>query len=323
MTPEIAVVAATHNRAHLVPRLIAALERQTIDVPFEVLIVDDASTDDTVEVLTKLAASSPLNLRILRQERNAGPATARNRGWQEATAKLIAFTDDDCVPQPGWLASLRDALAHHDLVQGLTEPDPEQLANFQAFGHTIHVISEAGYYETCNMGYRREVLARVGGFDEGFAMPYGEDTDLAWRAKFSGASSTFAPTAVVWHDATNPGYLAHLKEMRRREGLVMAIGRNDDLRRQLKLGWWFSASHPPAIILFALMLVLPFRARHPSTWALGLGAGVWYALACRSNTFGARRKVDWLRILPLRLIGDFYEISILARASVRHRTFLL
>ncbi|HEY2557514.1 MAG TPA: glycosyltransferase family 2 protein, partial [Diaminobutyricibacter sp.] len=125
--PAISVVVATHNRAGLLPRLVAALEAQEPCGPFEVVVVDDGSTDETFTVLEDLARVTPLDLVPVRMTRNGGPAAARNAGWQRARAPLVAFTDDDCTPQPGWLARLLDDLDRFDVVQGRTVPDPEQL----------------------------------------------------------------------------------------------------------------------------------------------------------------------------------------------------
>src|SRR5687767_8588263 len=100
----ISVVVATHQRRHLLPRLLGALDAQREVGPFEVIIVDDGSTDGTWEELVRLGVDARFPLRVERLENNCGPAVARNVGWRRAEGQLIAFTDDDCVPQPGWLA---------------------------------------------------------------------------------------------------------------------------------------------------------------------------------------------------------------------------
>ena len=96
----------------------------------------------------------------------SGPAAARNAGWHAALGQLVAFTDDDCVPQPEWLATLAAALQVADIAQGCTLPDPAQEHLLGPFARTMDVRSETGYYQTCNVGYRRSVLEAVGGFDD-------------------------------------------------------------------------------------------------------------------------------------------------------------
>src|SRR5205823_1874543 len=81
-TPTIAVVVATHNRARLLPRLVEALAKQTDPGLVEVVVVDDASDDDTWDVLSALAATAPFRLTARRMAQNSGPAAARNVGWR-------------------------------------------------------------------------------------------------------------------------------------------------------------------------------------------------------------------------------------------------
>src|SRR5262245_61414849 len=103
-TMEVSVVVPTYRRAANLPRLVAALEAQTLPADrFEVVLVDNGSDDDTPAVLAELAASTRLHLVPLRIDVNEGPARARNAGWRASSAPLVAFTDDDCVPRPDWL----------------------------------------------------------------------------------------------------------------------------------------------------------------------------------------------------------------------------
>src|SRR5581483_8142049 len=94
--PSVAVVIATHNRSDRLTRLLEAVQGQTNVPPFGVVIVDDASTDDTPSVLARLAHGSRVPLTVERLPRNRGPATARNVGWRCTQAAVVAFTDDDC-----------------------------------------------------------------------------------------------------------------------------------------------------------------------------------------------------------------------------------
>ena len=105
--PDIAVVMPTYRRTNLALRMVDALEAQTLPrEQFEVLLVDDCSGDGTFEALVERCASSPLSVRVLSTLRNGGgPAAARNLGWREARADLIAFVDDDCIPDRAWVAA--------------------------------------------------------------------------------------------------------------------------------------------------------------------------------------------------------------------------
>ena len=241
--PAISVVMATRNRATRLPRVFECLAAQDIDVPFELVIVDDASDDDTWLMLEKLAESAAFAVRSIHRDTCGGPGGARNSGWREARAPLVAFTDDDCEPQPEWLATLYRALADADLVQGRTLPNPAQLERHGAFGRTLSVTEE-GLYPTCNMGYRRSVLDEAGGFNERYRMS-AEDTDLAWRSREAGARSAWAPDALVYHDVHPSSYAALLRDKLRWDGIALVVHDHPALRSYLDHGVFWRKSHCP------------------------------------------------------------------------------
>lgn len=325
MTPSVAVVVATRGRAGLLPRLVEALAAQRLPGALEAVVVDDASPDDTWPTLERLAATAPFPLRPLRLARRAGPATARNAGWRATTAPVIAFTDDDCVPRPGWLAALLRALdAGADLVQGRTVPNPNQLHRRRAFARTIETTAESGFYETCNMAYRRSVLKALGGFDERFRHPYGEDTDLAWRAKEAGYTSAFASDAEVWHDVVPSSFLARLRDARRREGMVLAVARHPRLRETLDHPLFYRPTHPHALLAAAGVAAWLGRPRSPRRFVLGALAAAPYTWHRTRGADGIWcRKREWPIYVPAFLAADLADIAVLAWASLRHRTFLL
>jgi glycosyltransferase involved in cell wall biosynthesis len=322
--PTVSVVVATHRRASLLPRLVAAIEAQDLPAPFELVIVDDASPDETPAVVERLAAGASVPVRSLRLERNAGPATARNLGWREARAPVVAFTDDDCLPQPGWLSALVAALDGADVVQGRTRANPEQLANTGPFSRTLDVSWEEGFYQTCNIAYRRPLLERLGGFDEAFRAPAGEDTDLAWRALELGATTRFADDAIVWHDVRPSSFVAHVRDLPRWSAVVQATKKHPGLRRRFAWGFVWKRSHPPAVAaLLGLAVAGAPGGRRSARLVLGAVLGLPY-LRHRAVVAplegGPRRR---LAAIPLALVADLAEVGILARASARHRTIVL
>ena len=140
--PAVSVVTATHNRADRLGALLAGLRAQTLPAEaFEVVIVDDASSDETPELLERESRRGDLRLRTLRNEQARGPATARNRGWRLATAPLIAFTDDDCVPTGPWLQALLAAAAERPeaIITGRTLPDPSETDALGPYAKTVSV----------------------------------------------------------------------------------------------------------------------------------------------------------------------------------------
>src|SRR4051812_2639852 len=104
MAPKVAVAIASRDRRELLAQLLASLRAQTLpSSEFEVIVVDDGSSDGTAELLEREREEGELDLTAIRHESSAGPAAARNAAWRAARAPLVAFTDDDCVATPAWL----------------------------------------------------------------------------------------------------------------------------------------------------------------------------------------------------------------------------
>ena len=156
--PIVSVVVPTHNRAELLPRLGAALMAQEDVGSYEIVFVDDSSTDDTGEVLARLAAAADVLVRVLRNADSNGTARPRNLGWRASRAlRWPVFIDDDCVPRVDWLAALVDAAGEADVVQGLTDADPAEAPGSGPFARFIVVDLFSWKLETSNIAYRRGV----------------------------------------------------------------------------------------------------------------------------------------------------------------------
>jgi len=203
------IVIPTYNRKDLLRRCLAAATNQ--DYPdYEVIVVDDGSTDGTGEMVQREFPQ----VRYIRQEPNRGPAAARNRGIEAATGEIVAFTDDDCLVPPDFLACLADGYRRHPEVVGaggyLEAPDEvlahNPFAQYEAY--VSHVVYKAGPIEyiggfecpaggTCAMSYRRDVLLEVGGFDERFPVAAGEDADLKLRIVQRGSPLLYVPVKVI------------------------------------------------------------------------------------------------------------------------------
>jgi GT2 family glycosyltransferase len=321
-TPTISVVVATYKRATLLPRLVEAIAGQDVPGALEMIVVDDASPDETPSVLRELAQRYP-NLRVVRQADNAGPATARNVGWRQAAAPLVAFTDDDCVPQPGWAAGIIEGLRDADLVQGSTLPNPAQVANIGPFSRTLEVTSDSGFYQTCNMGYRRELLERVSGFDERFPDPAGEDTDLAWRSLAAGATARFLPAALVYHDIRPSSFRTHVADLRRWRSVVLVAKRHPSLRALCYRRFIWRASHEKVLLGSVGLAVFctPGLSRLTRWTALTLLLPyVWFRVRVQPLAGSRRRRTA---AIPAAFLADAIEVGVLARASAHERTLLL
>jgi glycosyltransferase involved in cell wall biosynthesis len=291
---------------------------------FEVVIVDDASTDDTQQLLEALTAKASFPLRCFRLARNAGPATARNLGWRAARGAVIAFTDDDCVPEPHWLASLLSAAETADVVQGRTLPDPAQVDHQGPFSRTLDISSEDGYYQTCNIAYRRDLLERLGGFYEQFRYPAGEDTDLAWRAKELGATTTFAAAAVVHHDVRPSSFSVAVRDSWRWQSVALAASRHPRLRDAFASRYLWRPSHGFVLSAVAGAATITAARRSRLAWLVGSALVAPYVryrvVTAPLPGTGPRRR--WL-LLPGAFVVDAAEVTACLVGSARHGTVVI
>jgi glycosyltransferase involved in cell wall biosynthesis len=321
----VTVVAATHNRADRLAALLDALRAQTFR-DFDVVIVDDASADETTALLAEAQARGDLALTVLRHETGRGPAAARNAGWRAASAAVIAFTDDDCRPSPGWLAAGVAAMAatangtREAIVQGLTEPDPLEADRLGPFTRSLNVRELDHWYATANMFYSRATLERLGGFDETtFSRPGGEDTDLAWRAIGDGVPTAFSPDARVWHAVHELGPVKRLRFATRWDETMAVFGRYPELRRQTLIrGLFWKESHYHLARTIAGLL-LPGRLRL---------AGAYFAwryalLLWRRAHWHGDGKGGGPLLVPYYLAENVVELATAVRGAVRYRTPVL
>ncbi|GAA5121077.1 mycofactocin biosynthesis glycosyltransferase MftF [Haloechinothrix salitolerans] len=169
-----------------------------------------AATGDLATIVVDDGSTAPFLGATVRHRTPAGPAAARNTGWQHATTDLVAFLDADTLPEPGWLDRTLglfddpDVAAVAPRVRGL--PGASPIARYEAdhsaldlgpHPATVRPMSRVSYVPTAALIIRRTALAAFGGFDE--RLRYGEDVDLIWRLIAAGHTIRYQPEATVWH----------------------------------------------------------------------------------------------------------------------------
>jgi len=199
-TPFVSVIVCSYNGAKTLAACLDSLGR--IDYPaYEVLLVDDGSTDNTAEIAARFPA-----VRYLRQT-NHGLSHARNTGAAAARGEVFAYTDSDCMADKDWLRYLIGTLlsGKYAGVGGPNVSPPAQnwvqACVAAAPGGPSHVLLTdvvAEHIPGCNMAWHRWAFESVGGFDIEYHKA-GDDVDFCWRVQQAGHEIAFSPTAIVWH----------------------------------------------------------------------------------------------------------------------------
>lgn len=207
---QVSVVIPMYNAENYIALTLESLAQQSFPAKlFEVIVVDDGSTDESASIVESFDA--PFALKLIRQK-NAGVSAARNEGAKLARAPVVAFLDNDAVSDSEWL---KNALSYFedssiDAIEGRIEarggtnpPTP--------FTHILQ-NETGGRFMTCNMMFRKSAFEKVGGFDPRF--PYFlEDSDLCFSLLERGCKIFYAKDVVVYHPKINKPFGYHWWQM--------------------------------------------------------------------------------------------------------------
>lgn len=230
------MILCVHDGAATIAEQLAALASQDYGESWELVVVDNRSTDGTVAVVREWRSRVP-GLTVVPAPDRAGLAYARNVGAQAAQGAVLAFCDADDVAAPGWLRALTARAEDAEMVGGRLEvdtlnsplalqwrPPSEALALRTALGYLPYAVG-------ANFAIRLDAFKAVGGCDERFTS-CGDDLDLSWRIQRGGGSLVFAPDAIM-HYRLRPNLVGVMRQ-RYRYGQAEAL-----LRRK------FSDAIPP------------------------------------------------------------------------------
>ncbi|NTV31261.1 glycosyltransferase family 2 protein [candidate division WWE3 bacterium] len=215
------VVLATYNRLELLKECLDSLFSQTMSHDeFEVIVIDNGSTDGSLDYLSSLQqsvlATRNVSFKFISLQANPGPAIARNRGIQIAQGDIVAMTDDDCVPPLNWLEKIDDGFKRYPEVIGVTgfqQAHPKVLASNLIAQYERYQTREMYHAKdreivggwdvpagvTNNVAFKRSVLIEVNGFDEHFPVAAGEDADLKKQITDKGYKILYIPIGVEHH----------------------------------------------------------------------------------------------------------------------------
>jgi len=193
------VIPAYNSESTISKTLEACLNQSYSRNEYEVIVVDDGSTDKTPEIIK----SYPV--KYLLQE-NSGPAKARNLGWKNAKGEIILFTDSDCVPEKDWINKLVALFEYDDIAAvGGTygNANPEYIVSLCIHHEILYRHSALPEYVkflgSFNLGIRKKILEKLNGFDETYTIACGEDADLTYRISYEGYRMRFSRNNEVGH----------------------------------------------------------------------------------------------------------------------------
>ncbi len=327
MTPEISLVVLNWNGREYLRACLEALALQR-DADFEVIVVDNGSTDGSVEMVQSEFIPRPgFTLRLIANKVNRGYCGGNNQGLQDARGRFVALLNNDAEAEPDFLAALRRAFDHAPDIgmaaaKILVYEDPRRI---DKVGHLIYPdgqnrgrgtgevdhgqydrMEECLWPDGCAAMYRKEMLDQIGGLDEDLFI-FGDDAELGLRGRIAGWRCLYVPGAVVRHHrggAMSAGST----------GRIFLIERNRVLLAAKLFPW-------------SLLLLNPFF------FAVRLGAGLWAAVQgsgemARFPGLGRKIRLAWtivranfaaLRMLPqtLRKRRRIRQMAKLTPAEIR------
>lgn len=328
--PEISVVIAALNRARLLRDLFSGLSEQTLGRDrFEVVLVDDCSPEPLDGVAEWARTELGLNVRYARTPENHGPAPARNLGASLARAPILAFTDSDCRPDPGWLAAGLEPFADPAvaLVSGPCLPKPGQPMGLTTKMHFI--FEEHPCFPTMNVFYRRAIFDALGGFDTSFCArdAFGRaldaaDADLGWRVIKAGHAKRFLPEAIIYHEVENLGVIGYIMEPTRHIFVPALVRRHPELRDTSFLTARVFFYPATWLVYIALVVVALAAVMWPSLLLLVpvmlIGRGI-----VRTRSLRPDKLTWWCASALLQLPRTVVMSLTLAYASLRFRALVL
>lgn len=296
--PRVSIIIPVHNCRRTIAQCLDSLVQ--IDHPsFEIIIVDDGSTDETPAICGAYS-----QVRLVRV-RKGGPSKARNTGIAIARGDFVAFTDGDCIVEPGWLAELEKGFTSPEIAgvggnQNCPKDDTQMGVAIHGFLKCIGFVSdyvktdiqviETHHNPTCNVMYRKDVLKEVQGFNEDL-WP-GEDVELDLQIRRRGYKLIYNPAACVAHyrPATYRGFARMLYRYGAAQGYLVR-----------KYGLFRLVHYVPIVVFAGLALLAVFSLRSPLVWAVPLLALPCLVLIFRLKTGSLSRGLQFTHLMLITL----------------------
>jgi len=197
----VSVIVPAYNASATIGQELEALSQQNCFQPFEVIVVDDGSSDNTAEIVRSFAS-----VKYVRQD-NAGPASARNHGARLARGEFLAFTDSDCIPHKDWISQLMAGFSHPQVgvvagSYGIANPESWLARGIHTeilWRHSHLMPDFSNSFGSYNFCVKKNVFEAVGGFNSWYRFASGEDNDISYKIRGAGWRIYFQRKALVDH----------------------------------------------------------------------------------------------------------------------------
>ncbi len=274
----VSVVVPTYRRPQLLAKCLDALVAQEFaPTDFEILIADDANDVTTKQKVAEISAKSRPGIAYLAVTGVHGPAAARNVGWRAARGDIVAFTDDDCIPDPGWLATGVAAFSPDvAAVSGrVVVPRASVVTDYERDTAGL----ERADFVTANCFCRRAVLEAIGGFDEQFKAAWREDSDLHFALLATGRQIVRVAGAVVVHPIRSAPWGISVPQQKKSLFDALLYKKHPRLYRE-KIRSAPPLDYYTMVLLLGLAVGAAVMAQPWTAAAAGLGWMVLYARFC-------------------------------------------
>ncbi|MEJ7737495.1 MAG: glycosyltransferase [Chitinophagaceae bacterium] len=321
----ISVIIPTYRRPELLKKCLKALAAQNLHkAMFEVIVVSDGPDEVTSKAITDWVNKGDVNLHYHHLPVKKGPAAARNTGWRLAQANLIAFTDDDCLPDSGWLTALLNTYKDEDENEmafsgKIIVPVSKSPTDFELNTKGL----ETAEFVTANCACTKNALLKVNGFDERFHMAWREDSDLEFSLIQQQVAIKRVQEAVVIHPVREAAWGISIKEQKKGMFNALLYKKYPLLyRRKIQGGpaWNYYAMN----LLFTLMI---FGLIVKADWLTGAAFVGWSCLMMRfilkriSHISRSNRNV--LEMIVTSLAIPFLSVFWQLYGSWKYRVFLM
>lgn len=310
---EVSVVVPTYRRPAMLARCLKALLEQDLARDrFEILVCDDGPDAATRNLILELRfRRQALQLRYVPVVGTQGPAGARNRGWRLARGEVVAFTDDDVIPDRGWLAAGLAALN----AQGATAvcgrivvPLPESPTDYELDAAGL----ERAEFATANCFVRRSALQAIGGFDERYTAAWREDSDLQFSILQAGGIVGKAPAAIVVHPVRPARWGVSVAQARKSQFEALLYKKHRRLYREriAATPWTYYVIAGSAItcLLAVASGARPVAYASGALWLVLTLRFAWMRLRHTSRSLAHIAEMAWTSILvpPLAIVWRLY-----------------